>query len=349
MKRDSGQLVAGLRPRVRADAAHRSIRRRLLLALGAASLAAAAGARGQQATLYRVAWLSFDRQAAGSEAYAAFLDGMRELGYVEGRNLTIDALWGDGIGARLEQLAAELARSNAQVIVAQGGPALRPVIRAKPPMPIVFTFSGDPVAAGFVDSLARPGRNLTGVSFLSLELAGKRIEMLKEMMPALRRIAVLANPEHPGEEAELRVSRDAARTLALAVDYFQARNESEVDASLAAMLKARSEAVVVFPDAITMRFRERIAAFGRQHRLPAISGWAQFAEGGNLMSYGPNQKASYRRLAVYTDKVLKGARAADLPVELPTVVEFVVNLRAAKALGIAIPQAVLLRADRVIE
>jgi ABC-type uncharacterized transport system substrate-binding protein len=321
--------------------------------LGASGALAAFGyplrAVAQQPAMHRIAWLSFDREAAGSPFFAAFRDGLRELGHIEGRNLAIDARWGDGSSERLDALAAELVKSNAEIIVTQGGPALRPTIRAKPKVPIVFSFSGDPLVAGFIDSLARPGRNLTGITFLSLDLAGKRIELLKEVAPALRRLAVLANPEHPGEQSELRASQAAAKALGVTVDYFQTRNLPELEKSLASILKARSEAVVVFPDAITMRFRARIAAFSLQYRMPAISGWAQFADSGNLMSYGPNLRDSYRRLAVYVDKILRGTKAADLPVELPTTVEFVVNLKTAKALGITIPQSVLVRADRVIE
>lgn len=324
------------------------LRRKLLISAGAFA-AFPEAVFAQQPITYRIAWLSFDQAATGSASFAEFRDGMRELGYREGQNIFIDARWGDGSGELLEQLAVDMARSNAQVIVAQGGPALLPVIRAKPAMPIVFSFSGDPLAAGYVDSLARPGRNVTGISFLSLELAGKRIEMLKEIMPGLRRLAVLANPEHPGEEAELRASQAAAKTVGVAVDYFQLRNASQLDQALAKMLKARSEAIVVFPDAITMRVRERIAAFSLQHRIPAISGWAQFVDSGNLMSYGPNQRASFRRLAVYVDRILKGTRAADLPVELPSIVEFVINLKTANMLGLKIPPSVLVRANRVIE
>jgi putative ABC transport system substrate-binding protein len=257
--------------------------------------------------------------------------------------------WSSGSDERAEQLAVELARSDVRVIVAQGGPALWPLIRANPAMPIVFAFSGDPQVAGFIDSFAHPGRNLTGISFLSLDLVGKRIELLMEIVPSLKRLAVIANPEHAGEAAELRASRVAASSRGISVDYFQARSERQLEDSLAAISKSRSEAVVVFPDAILLRLRARVAAFSLQHRTPAISGWAQFADSGLLMSYGPNLRASYRRLAVYVDKILKGAKAAELPVELPTVVEFVVNQKTAKALGITIPQSILVRADRVIE
>jgi putative ABC transport system substrate-binding protein len=314
-----------------------------------AALAATRPGFAQQTVVRRIAWLSVDREANGSAFFSAFSEGMRDLGYIEGSNLTVNARWGEGSVERLDQQALELARSNAEVIVAQGGLALRAAIRAKPPMPIVFAFTGDPLAAGLIDSLARPGRNLTGVTFLSLELAGKRIEMLKEVLPSLRRLAVLANPEHPGDRAELHASQAVATQRGIGIDYFQARTEVELEASLAAIAKARSEAVVVFPDAITIRARDRIAAFSLQQRIPAISGWAQFADAGNLMSYGPNLRDSYRRLAAYADKILKGTPAAELPVELPTTVEFVVNLKTARALGIAIPQSVLLRADRVIE
>ena len=281
--------------------------------------------------------------------FAAFREGLRDLGYVEGRNLIIDARWGEGSNERLEQLAVELVKSKPDVIVTQGGPATHPVIRAGATMPVVFGYSGDPVEAGVVSSLARPGRNFTGMTFLSFDLVGKRLELLKEVMPGLKRIAILANPQHPGEQGELRASQAAAKALGLSFQYFQAQNAAQLEDALAAILKSRSEAVDVFPDALMMRSRERIAEFATKNRIPAISGWAQFAEGGNLMSYGPNLRDVYRRLATYVDKIVKGAKPADLPVELPTTVELVVNLKTAKALGIKIPQSILVRADRVIE
>jgi putative ABC transport system substrate-binding protein len=169
------------------------------------------------------------------------------------------------------------------------------------------------------------------------------------MIPKLVRIAILASPEHPGEQAELRASEAAAKTLGLALEYFPVRTEPELEQAFAAIPRSRSEAVVVFPDALTLRTRERIARFGLEQRMPIVSGWAQFAESGSLMTYGPNLRVSYRRLATYVDRILKGARPADLPVELPTTVELVVNMRTATALGIRIPQPVLARADQVIE
>jgi putative ABC transport system substrate-binding protein len=274
---------------------------------------------------------------------------MRDLRYVEGRNLIIDARWGEGSNERLAQLAVELVKSNPQLIVTQGGPATYPVVRAGATMPVVFGFSGDPVEGKLVESFAHPGRNLTGVSFLSLELVGKRMELLKEALPSLKRVAILANPQHPGEQGELHASQSAAKELGLALEYFQLPITAKLEDILPAIAKSRSEAIVVFPDAYMMGLSERIAEFAIKHRIPATSGWAQFAEGGNLMTYGPNLRDSFRRLATYVDKILKGAKPSDLPVELPMKLEFVINLKAAKQIGLTIPPNVLARADKVIK
>ena len=296
----------------------------------------------------RVGWLSGDK-SGNSPFFDAFRAGLRELGYVEGRNLVIEARFAEDAPERLGSLALELIQSKPQIIVAQGGPATHPLQRAGATMPVVFGYSGDPVEGKVVASYARPGGNFTGVSMLSLELVGKRMGLLKEALPALKQVAIIARPEHPGEQGELQASRVAARALGLAVDYYPARVEAELDNALAALLRARNEAIVVFPDAFTMRYSEKIAAFSTANRIPAISGWAQFAERGNLLAYGPNLRDVFRRLAIYVDKIFKGAKPADLPVELPTTVELVVNLNTAKALGLTIPRSILLRADRVIE
>ena len=306
-------------------------------------------AEAQQPAPFRIGWLSNDRGRATSWAFSAFRDGMHDLGYVEGRNLTIDARWGEGSNERLAQLAVELVKSNPQLMVTQGGPATYPVVRAGATMPIVFGFSGDPVEGKLVESFARPGGNLTGVSFLQLELVGKRMELLKEIMPSLKRVAILANPQHPGEQSELHASQAAAKELGLALEYFQLPITAKLDDTLPAVAKTRSQAIVVFPDAYMMLLSERIAEFAIKNRTPAISGWAQFADGGNLMTYGPNLRDSFRRLAYYVDRILKGTKPSDLPVELPMKFEFVINLKAAKALGLTIQQSVLYRADKVIK
>ena len=221
--------------------------------------------------------------------------------------------------------------------------------RAGATLPVVFGFSGDPVVGKLADSLAHPGRNFTGVSMLSLDLVGKRMQLLKELLPRLRRVAVIANPGHPGEEAELRTSQEAAKALGVTIDFFPITSPADFDAALNEIRKRRAEAIMVFPDNGTIRYSERVAEFSLRNRVPAISGWGEFAERGNIISYGPELRVMYRHLATYVDKILKGAKPADLPIELPTRVELVLNAKAAKAMGLAIPQSVLLRADRVIE
>ena len=326
-----------------------NIRRKLIVALCADVLAAPLAVLAQQqGRVLRIGWLSNDR-AANSPFFEAFRGGMRDLGYVEGRNLVIEARFGEGSTERLDQLAVELVQLQPQIIVTQAGPATFPVVRAKATMPVVFGFSGDPVEAKLVDSYAHPGGNLTGTSWLSSELVGKRMEILKEAMPGLKRVAIIANPHHPGEQSELRASQAAAKSLGLAIDYYQTRDEAELDNALAAILKSRGEAIVAFPDVLIMRQSEKFAAFAEKNRIPAISGWAGFAERGNLMTYGPNLRDSFRRLATYVDKIAKGAKPADLPIELPTTVELVINMKTAKAIGIKIPNSILVRADKVIE
>jgi len=260
----------------------------------------------------------------------------------------IDARWGDGSNERLQELAAELAKTSS-IIVAHGGQAIQAANRAVTGTPIVFAASGDPVEAGYAETYARPGRNLTGVTFLSLELVGKRMELLKEALPMLRRVAIVANPQHAGQAGELQTSQRAAQPLGLTVDYFPAHTIMELESAFNGIVKARSEAIVAFPDSVLVGLSDRFAQFSMKNRVPAISGWPQFAERGNLMTYGPNLRDSFRRLAVYVDKIAKGAKPAEMPIERPTTVELVVNMKTAKALGLTIPQALLLRVDKVIE
>ena len=274
---------------------------------------------------------------------------MRELGYAEGRDLVIQPWWGQGSGERVEQLASDIVGSQPDVIVAAGGLALFPLIRAGVKTPIVFSISADPVEAKIIESFARPGGNLTGISLFTLALVGKRMQLLKEMLPGIKRVALIANPQHPGEQKELDAAQTAATKLELTLRYFPVRSETELEAALADIARARDEAIVAFADGFTLGFAERIATFSTQNRIPAVDGWAPFARRGNLMIYGPVVEDVYRRLAVYVDKIRKGARPADLPVELPTKVELVINLKTAKALGLTIPQSVLVRADEVIQ
>jgi putative ABC transport system substrate-binding protein len=213
----------------------------------------------------------------------------------------------------------------------------------------VFLQSGDPVAAGVADSFARPGRNATGVSLLAVDLIGKRIETLMQIVPNVRRIAFVANPEHPGERRELAASRAAAEQLRVEVTYHQGRNRAELDTALTAVATTRPDAAVLFSDALMLGQRRELAAFFLKQRIPTATGWARFPESGHLLSYGPNQAAAWRRVAYFVDKVIRGANPSDLPIELPTVIEMVVNRRTAMAMNLALPPAVLLRADRVID
>jgi putative ABC transport system substrate-binding protein len=301
--------------------------------------------RAQGSKLRRVGFISF---APAPLFYDAFRSGMRELGYVEGKNLLFHARFG-GAGTReLDALAAALVAERPDLIVAAGGPAVRAVQNIARDIPIVYSFSGDPVAAGFSQTLAQPGMNMTGISLMSLELVGKRMELLKESLPHLQSVAILANPDHPGEQLERRVSFESASALGLEHRYFQAQSPAELEAALAAIASADMQGLVVFPDALTLAHRQRISESAFKARLATVSGWAAFADSGFLMTYGPNLQESYRRLATFVDKVLKGAPPGKLPIERPTVVEMVVNQRTAQGLGLEIPRPVLLRADRVI-
>jgi putative ABC transport system substrate-binding protein len=314
-----------------------------LIALGSTPFFALA-----QSAPLRVAWISPTPAADGSPFLDELRRGLREFGYLEGRNLVLEPYWGDNTAARLEKMTAEAIASAPRVIVAQGGAA--PVARrATTTIPVVFAYSGDPVEAGLVESFARPQRNMTGISYLALELVGKRIELLKEAIPSVRRIAVVANPSHAGDSSERKASQAAASKLGLSLEYYEVSNATQLGEAMTAIEKTRSDAVMLFPVQNIINNRERIAAWSLKNRLPTMSGWAQFADGGNMMSYGPNLREASRRLAYYVDRILKGTKPADLPVELPTQVEFVVNRKTANALGLTLPRAVLVRADRVIE
>lgn len=315
----------------------------LAASIGGALLAPRA--RAQAAKVKRVGFIS---GAAAPLFYDAFRSGMADLGYVEGRNVLFHARFGAGGVEQLDALAAALAAERPDVIVATGGPALRSVAKVARDAPVVYSFSGDPVAAGFAKSLAQPGNNMTGISLMSLDLVGKRMEILKVAMPHLKSVAILANPDHPGEQLERRASLESAATLGVEARYFQALSPAELDTALADIRRAGVDGLVVFPDALMVSRRQQIAESALKAKAAAVSGWAEFAEAGFLMSYGPNLRESYRRLATFADKVLKGAPPGSLAIERPTVVEMVINARTARALALEIPQTVQLRADRVL-
>ena len=292
----------------------------------------------------RIGFLAPQSQPSGR--VEAFRHGLRELGYVEGQNLKFEYRGHDD-RSQLAGLATALIQEKVDVIVTQGA-ATRAAQMAGSAVPIVFGFSGDPVEAGIVKSLARPGGNMTGITMLAFELVGKRLEVLKEAIPRVARVSVLASPAHPGEQRELSESQRTARNLGVMLLYHQVSTTAEVNAALDATIKDKANALLAFPDPITSSHRVQIAEFAAKQRLPSVFGWSDYVEVGGLMSYGPDHNALWQRLAVYVDKILKGTKPADLPVEQPKKFEFVINLKTAKQIGLTIPPNVLARADKVI-
>ena len=279
----------------------------------------------------------------------AFLGGMNELGYAEGRNLAIETWWGEGTEAKLAQQVGAIVASQPEVIVAQGGLALDALKLSGVTIPIVFAMSAEPVEANIVRSFAHPGGTMTGMSFFSLDLVPKRMQIMKEALPGMKRLALLTDPQHPGQHKELAAARAAAAGLGLQLAYFPMHSAAELEAALSVIARERDDAILAFADGFTQSYSGRIADFALKERIPAVDGWSPFARQGNLMTYGPVLEECYRRLAAYVDKIHKGARPGDLPVELPTKVELVINLKTARALGINLPQALLLRADELIQ
>src|SRR5439155_12427871 len=316
-------------------------------ALALIPLAVASYARAQTPRPLHVAWVSVERAGSKSPYLEAFRDGMRELGYTESNNLVIDVWWGEGTETRISQQIDALVHSQPDVIVAQGGLALHPVMVAGVKIPIVFGVSVDPVEAGIAQSFGHPGGNATGMTFFALDLVGKRIQIMKEALPSIKRIALLADPQHPGQHKELSAAQLAADSLGLQVHYFPVHSETELETALGDIAREHYDAILAFADGLTQSYAGRIAAFSLQQRIPAIDGWSPFARQGNLMIYGPVLEDCYHRLAVYVDKIRKGARPGDLPIELPTKVELVINLKTAKAMGITIPPSLLLRANEL--
>jgi putative ABC transport system substrate-binding protein len=273
---------------------------------------------------------------------------LRARGYVEGKNVAFELHYAPGNPEALRQVVSELRRGNIDLAVSSG-PATR-AMTAVTDVPVLFAQSGDPVALGLVKSLAQPGGNFTGATFLSLELAGKRVELLKDIFPKLRRLAVLSNTDHPGEQSEWRATSDAAKRLGVVPLYVPFVGAKELDNALAAAGEARADAILVFPDPATLVQGAKIAQFAIAQRLPSMFGWSEYCDAGGLMSYGANQRATYFWLATYADRILRGESPADLPVVQPTKFELVANLKTARLLGVELDaSSILFRADKVIE
>lgn len=324
------------------------MKRRALLVCLAASLGTPVLPAHGQTRAPLVGWIVYGDERAVDQNLRTFREGLRDLGYEEGRNIAIEVFLGQYSRERTERQAAELLARKPAAIVTQGYP-LHVIVKLTKTTPVVSWSSGDLVDLGYVKSLAHPGGNVTGVQLMAIELVGKRIGVLKDMLPNLKRIAVIADPGHGGMRLEREASQKAADRFGIAVSFQPARDTQELRTALAAARTAGAEALVLFPDQVTNPNRAEIAEFALQHRLPTVSGWSNYADAGHLVTYGPNLRDSYRRTAHYVDRILKGANPATLPVELPTTVELVLNLKTARALGIAVPRSVLVRADRVIE
>ena len=279
----------------------------------------------------------------------AFRHGLRDLGYVEGRNIAIEYRFADGQADRLPALVADLVRLPVDAIVVDGILTIRAAQHATTTIPIVMAVIGDPVGAGLVASLARPGGNITGLSLMLPEVSGKRLELLREAVPQFSHVAVLWNPEVHDSRVVFEETQTAAQALGLHLQSREVRSPAEFDQAFAAMTRAHADALVVISNALFFSHRRQLAELTVRHRLPAMFHSREYAEAGGLMAYGANGEDLYRRAATYVDKLLKGAKPADLPIEQPTKFEFVINLKTAEALGLTIPPLVLFQADEVIK
>jgi putative tryptophan/tyrosine transport system substrate-binding protein len=323
--------------------------RRAFLALTVGLATAIPCASAQSAKkIFSIGWLTAQQAASLAPFLDAFRVGLAELGYVEHGNLEIEYRYGDDNLLRVAPLAAELVRESVDLLVVQGA-AVPLVYELKLPTPVIYVFSGDPVVAGFAESLSHPRGNMTGLTFMAAELNGKRLEILRDIVPDLRRVAIIANPEHPGSEIERSYSEEAARRLALEIEFFATATQDQLTAAFAAMDLHPPQAISLFADGFAIQNRQRIIDYGLKHRAPIISGWPIFARSGAICSFGPRLSESYRRLAYYVDRVLKGARPSDLPIERPTKFETVINMKTAKMLGFTVPNSIIVSADEVIE
>ncbi len=327
-------------------------RRKLLVALGAGLLAAPLGALAQQqGKVWRIGFLYLlSRQSAvDTGRYSTFLEGMRELGHVEGKNLAIEWRFADGKSERLPGFATELVNLKVDVIVTAGTAATSSAQKVTTTIPIVMANASDPVGSGFVKSLARPGGNITGLSSISGEFGPKHLEMLLSMVPKLSRVAVMVNPDNSTHTKTQKSVQAAAQRVGIKIVPVEARTPQEIENAFAVMARENAGAVIVASDSFFIQQRRQIAELAAKYRLPSISARREYAEAGFLMGYGSNANDIYRRAATYVDKILKGAKPGDLPVEQPTTFELFINGKTAKALGLTIPQSLLISADRVIE
>jgi putative ABC transport system substrate-binding protein len=318
----------------------------LMLALLAVPLAAGAQPLGK---VHRIGFLGNSTPALEANLVGPFREGVRDLGYLEGQNLLIDYRWAEGKYERLPALVAELLAQHVEVIVTAGTPASHAVKKATTSVPLVMIGVGDPVASGLVPSLARLGGNITGLTSMGDELEGKRLELLRELIPTLSHVAAMTNSGNPSLKKASEVLQAVAAALNIRLLVLDVRSTDQLDGAFDLIVQKRPDALLVPGDRVFLTNRVRIVQFATQRRLPAMSAYRELVEAGGLVSFGPSYAGMHRRAAFYVDRILKGTKAGDLPVERPTTFEMVINLKAAKTLGLIIPQSVLVRADQVIQ
>jgi putative ABC transport system substrate-binding protein len=324
-------------------------RREFIALLGSAALGWSLAASAQtQPKIPRVGFAFSGSPTTLKHYFEAFREGLRELGYVEGQTIVLEPRWAEGRSERLPELVAELVGLKVDVLVAGGSPAALAAKNATQTIPIVIV-AADPVGIGLIASLSRPGGNLTGLSYFNEAISGKRLELLEEVVPGLARVGVLRNPMSPSDTIYWKETKVAAQRLGVALEALEVRRPEDFEAAFAFAKQRNAQALLAFDDTLTLTYRSRITALAGSSRLPAMYGFREFPDVGGLMSYGPSIALTFRRTVTFVDKILKGAKPADLPVEQPTKFELVINVKTAKALGLAISPTLLARADEVIE
>jgi putative tryptophan/tyrosine transport system substrate-binding protein len=349
LKRDIVPFVAWTWPPREGHMATRIRRREFLVTLGGAAAAWPLAVRAQQAPMPVVGFLHYASPDTFAHVVEAFRQGLKEAGYIEGRNVAIEYRWAEGHYDRLPALAADLAQRQVTVITAGGNVAAQVAKKTTATIPIVFTSGADPVRSGLVANLSRPGANLTGASLVAAEMAVKRLELMRDLLPHARSVAMIINPNYPGAESEMVEVEAAGRLIGMQIQRVTASNERDIDAAFATIDQRRVDAVVVGVDGFFISRSERLATVALRHAIPAIFQAREFVAAGGLMSYAASLTDAYRQAGVYTGQVLKGAKPTDLPVVQPTKFELVINLKTAKAIGLTVPPSLLARADEVIE
>jgi ABC-type uncharacterized transport system, periplasmic component len=324
------------------------MRRREFITLVGSAVAWPLAAHAQQ-KIPRIGFMGNSTAALETNLVDAFREGLRELGYEEGRNIAIEYRWADGNYDRFPTLAEELIAARVDAIVTAGTPAALAVKRATTTVPLVMVAVGDPIGTGLVSSLARPGGNLTGLSSIAPDLEGKRLQLLREVLPALSHVAMFVNSLNPFHVSSMKQARAAAQAMGIKLQLHDIPKSEDLDDAFAAIRKERPDALLILADRVFLHNRQRMMDFTNEQRLPNVNAYKELVEVGGLMSYGPSYEDMHKRAAIYVDKILKGTKPADLPIEQPSKFTFIVNLKAAKALGVTVPSQLLGLADQLIE